>query len=345
MRSIVIKLSSALVMQPNSKIWLHDLAKKIVELKEQSYRVCLVTSGATALGRQRYTSAHQKSRQFYAILGQPSLFTAYEAAFKQSDLAVAQLLIGKDDFRSRSNYLQIRSGLHELLKEKIIPLINENDVIADREFAFSDNDEIAGLVASLLGAERLVLASSVNGLLDNQKNVIDSIENNDVSWRELVDDKTSQHGRGGMMLKCQAAQKVARRGIPVTICSGLDPATILSASLGRPVGTRFLANKHLTAKKRWILDHAQFAQSTIVVDKKAAEVMRNKTATSLLMVGVSKIIGEFSVQDVISVVDDDGEIIGYGQSQYDSEAVRELVGKHADKPLIHYDAYIGVDHE
>ncbi|MBP6880514.1 glutamate 5-kinase [Candidatus Saccharibacteria bacterium] len=340
MRSIIIKLSSALIMQPHYDVWLHNLAKIIAELKTRSYQVCLVTSGATALGKQAYALPHQKSRQFYAILGQPSLFNAYETAFRQSDLAVAQVLIGKDDFRSRSNYLQIRSGLNELLKENIVPLINENDVIADREFAFSDNDEIAGLVASLLGAERLILASSVAGLLDNQKNLIKTVENNDNSWRELVNDKTSAHGRGGMMLKCLAAQRVARRGIPVTICSGLDTDIIFKASLGKPVGTTFFADKHLIAKKRWILDHAQFSQGTISVDKKAAEVMRNKKATSLLMVGVTEITGEFSVQDVISVVDQDGGIIGYGQSQYDAETARDLIGKHADKPLIHYDAYI-----
>lgn len=340
MKSVVIKLSSALIMHEDAKEWLNELPSYVKKLQIEGYQVCLVTSGATALGKRQHGAANE-TNQFYAIIGQPLLYELYSSAFAKKDIETAQLLINKDDFKNRDNYLEVRDAVHELLKNNIVPLINENDATHSKEYTFSDNDEIGGLLASLLGSERLVLASSVEGLIDDQGNVIPSIEYNDKTWQEHIKGGKSEHGRGGMQLKCEAADLLSRHGISTTICSGLELPTLYKAAMGQNVGTIFQPNKQLPAKKRWLLDHAQFADASVSVDERAANVMRNSDATSLLTVGITAIDGNFSIGDVITIIDPKQQIIGYGQAQYPSEEAKNLVGKQSAKPLVHYDHYVG----
>ena len=341
MKSVVIKLSSALVMQEKSDKWLSDVTEVVANLRADGYKVCLVTSGATALGRQLHTEG-EESRQFYAILGQPKLFELYSHALSKNTIESAQLLINKEDFKTRKSYLKVRDALHELLRNDVVPLINENDAIHSEQYSFSDNDEIGGLVASLLGSERLILASVVEGLLDSDSSLVKKITFGDDTWKSLINQELSQHGRGGMMLKCRAAENLAKRGISTIICSGVDAVTLENAALGDNTGTLFEANKQLPAKKRWILDHAQFADGSVTIDQRASEVMRADKATSLLTVGTTDVQGQFDVGDVITVTDPAGNIIGYGQAQLDNKRAEANAGKQSAKPLIHYDYYVGV---
>ncbi len=340
MKALVLKLSSALVMQEERTPWLSEFASVVSKLQAE-YRVCVVVSGAVALGRQAYGQTVPETHQLLGILGQPLLFNAYSEALKQRGIAAAQLLISKDDFRSRHHYLKIREALHELLSSQVVPLINENDTVRLGGRSFSDNDEIARLLASLLDAERLVIASSVEGLLDETGKLVPQVNFGSTVWRPVIKKERSLHGRGGMELKCLAAQHLARRGISTTICSGFDPRVILAAALGQKVGTKFVADKHLSAKKRWLLDHAPFARGMAHIDKKAAEIMKSTEASSLLLVGVTRLEGNFEQGDVISIVDPDGQIIGYGQARFSATEAVKLLDKQAKHILVHYDQYIG----
>ncbi len=327
-------------MHKKSREWFNELPSYVKKLQNEGYRVCLVTSGATALGKKQHNTTNE-TNQFYAIIGQPVLYELYSRAFAKEDIETAQLLINKGDFKSRGNYLKVRDAVHELLKNNIVPLINENDAIHSKEYTFSDNDEIGSLLASLLGADRLVLASSVDGLLDNEGRVISDIDYGDRSWQKYINKEKSEHGRGGMQLKCEAAEHMARHGISTTICSGLLPLTLYKAAIGQKIGTNFLPNKYLSAKKRWLLDHAQFANASVSVDERAADVMSGTSAASLLTIGTTAVEGDFGIGDVIAVVDPEDLIIGYGQAQYSSEEATDLVGIQSAKPLVHYDHYVG----
>ncbi len=342
-RKIVLKLSSGLLVKDKlvQHEWLEALATVVATLRAQGLAFNLVTSGATALGKLESDKKAQ-SNAFYALIGQPLLMELYTQVFSKVDVQVAEVLLSKDDFSRRDHYLAIRDQLEDLERADILPLINENDAIAGRTHIFSDNDEIAGLVASMQGAERLILASTVEGVLTADGAVVKQFEPGDSSWRTYVDTTSSSTGRGGMLLKCQAASASAKRGIEAVICDGKDHQMIEQALTGAAVGTRFVADRSIAAKKRWLLDHASFAKGAVVVDQGAAAALQKDGAVSVLTVGVTAVRGDFDENEIVAVRWG-SKVIGYGQVRLPATEVRRLVKTRTKQPLIHYDNYMGIE--
>ena len=348
-RRLVVKIGSNVLTQDDG---LPDLARmahlveQIVALKAQGLEVIVVSSGAVAAGRSLIavpTPADAvRSRQLLAAVGQVKLLSTYAELLGRHGLLCAQVLVTKEDFRDRQHYLNMRNCFQELLQQNVIPIVNENDVISVTELMFTDNDELAGLVASMLDADALIILSNVDGIFDGDPSrpgaqVIREIAPHDTSFAEFITATRSQFGRGGMLTKCSIAHKVARLGIGVHIANG-KTADILSNILNEnAVNTWFQPSKRASGTKKW-LAHAQAAQATVQVNAGArAALLAPGQATSLLPVGIVRIEGDFQKGDLIRLADEAGHALGLGLAEYGADKARERLGQHGQRPLVHYD--------
>lgn len=322
---------------------LSRIVEQIVELKKQGWEVVLVSSGATGAGRNLLKTDKKLSKlsekQFYAAIGQTHLINHYSKLFGEHDLHCAQILATKEDFRDRVHFLNMRSCVETLLHDNVVPIMNENDVVALDELTFTDNDELAGLIASMLNADNLVILSSVDGLIDLTTGVVISEIASDSAreFQALVTDDKSSVGRGGMATKFAIAKKLASQGIEVVIANGQGKTVLADVLGGKKIGTRFVPGKKATSAQRRIAHSDASVQGRVTVNEGAVTKLReSELATSLLLVGVTRVEGEFSKGNVIEVLSDKGEKLGYGVSQYSSDDARKQLGIKNIKPLIHY---------
>ncbi len=348
-RRLVVKIGSNVLAQPNGlpdEDRMAQLVAQLVGLKNQGLEIILVSSGAVAAGRSLITLPPRadavRSRQLLAAVGQVKLLSIYAALLAPHGLLGAQVLVTKEDFRDRQHYLNMRNCFQELLQQNVIPIVNENDVISVTELMFTDNDELAGLVASMLNADALLILSNVDGIFDGDPSqpgarVIQQIAPHDTSFAEFITATRSQFGRGGMLTKCSIAHKVARLGISVHIANG-KKTDILPAILNESaVNTWFQPSKRTSGTKKW-LAHAQAAQATVHVNAGArAALLAPGQATSLLPVGIVRIEGDFQKGDLIRLTDEAGHPLGLGLAEYGADKARERLGQHGQRPLVHYD--------
>ena len=348
-RRLVIKIGSNVLTQPNG---LPDddrqaqLVAQLAELKRQGLEIIVVSSGAVAAGRSLITLPPKadavRSRQLLAAVGQVRLLSRYAELLAGHQLLCAQVLVTKEDFRDRQHYLNMKNCFQELLQQHVIPIVNENDVVSVTELMFTDNDELAGLVASMLNADALIILSNVDGIFDGDParpgaKVIRQIAPADTGFAEFVTATRSQFGRGGMLTKCSIAHKVAGLGISVHIANGKTPDILPSILAETAVSTWFQPSKRASGTKKW-LAHAQLAQATVQVNAGArAALLAPGQATSLLPVGVIKIEGEFQKGDLVRLTDEAGQAVGLGIAEYGSDKAHERLGQHGQRPLVHYD--------
>ncbi|WP_223653076.1 glutamate 5-kinase [Hymenobacter psoromatis] len=348
-RRLVVKIGSNVLTQPNGlpdEARMAQLVSQIVALKRQGREIILVSSGAVAAGRSLITLPPRadavRSRQLLAAVGQVKLLSLYAALLAPHGLLGAQVLVTKEDFRDRQHYLNMRNCFQELLQQNVIPIVNENDVISVTELMFTDNDELAGLVASMLDADALLILSNVDGIFDGdpsrpEARVIRHIAPHDTGFAEFITATRSQFGRGGMLTKCSIAHKVAGLGISVHIANGKTPDILPNILNESAVNTWFQPSKKASGTKKW-LAHAQAAQATVHVNAGArAALLAPGQATSLLPVGVVRIEGEFQKGDLVRLVDEAGHTLGLGLAEYGADKARERLGQHGQRPLVHYD--------
>jgi glutamate 5-kinase len=341
MKRVVIKLSSGLLVKGGviQYEWLDALGRLVADLQKDGYHVWLVTSGAAALAKQAKPDGTSLSTEQAMAKGQQVLLGLYEEAFAKADLQVAEVLVAKEDFVHRKSYLAIRDNFNNLAKKQVVVLINDrHHTKYPVRHQFSDNDEIAGLIGSLIDAPRVILASTVQGVLKPDGAVIDEISYGDKSWTLYVTKKTSEHGKGGMLLKCIAAEHNSQRGLETIICDGSAVQTIRQAVLGQAVGTRFVADKRIAARKRWILDKKDFSRGVIRVDDGLAQVIEAGKPVSLLTVGIISVEGTFFETDIVTIKHGN-KIIGYGETALDARATHSAITKKVSKLLVHYDKY------
>ncbi|WP_114781766.1 glutamate 5-kinase [Botryobacter ruber] len=348
-KKIVIKIGSNVLTQANG---LPDLARiehltdQIARIKKQGKEVVLVSSGAVAAGRSMVNVSEKfdavASRQLLAAVGQVKLINTYSEFFGKQDLVCAQVLVTKDDFRDRLHYLNMKNCFHVLLQNNIIPIVNENDVISVTELMFTDNDELAGLIASMLNADALIILSNVDGIYngdpkDSSSEVIREIEPSATGFSSFVTTQRSQFGRGGMITKCHMAHKVAQLGITVHIANGKTDNILPRLLEEDVVNTRFQPKKNASGKKKWIAHSGSYASGVVQVNDGACAALTSPKATSLLPVGVIGIEGNFQKGDIIRIVDERKKLLGLGIAEYSSEKAQERIGKKNEKVLVHYD--------
>jgi glutamate 5-kinase len=348
-KCIVIKVGTKVLTDAHGVLdvkRVSSIVDQIVAIKTMGHEVVLVTSGAMGAGKSLlHTSkilSDVSQKQLYSAVGQAHLIEQYAQFFRKANIFCAQVLATKEDFRDHIHFLNMRNCFESLLHENVVPVVNENDVVAVGELTFTDNDELAGDVASMLNADLLILLSAVDGLLDTSNDIptiIDVIQKDEQDkYAYLVTPDKSEAGRGGMVTKYEVAKRLANEGVEVVIANGaLDNVTVDILG-GEKIGTRFIAGKRLNSAKRRIAHSEGLIEGRAFINDCAVERFGDdETAISLLMVGVVGIEGDFEKGSMIEIVAEDGGRIGYGISQYSSDEAREHLEEKNIKPLIHYD--------
>ncbi len=231
-----------------------------------------------------------------------------------------------------------------MLENGVIPIVNENDTVSVTELMFTDNDELSGLIASMMDCDTLVILSNVDGIYNGDPKepgtrVIPMV-NYDRDLGEYIINQKSGFGRGGMVTKAHIAGKVADEGIKVIIANGKTDNILINLAQHpqQTMHTEFRPNPNPTSTvKKWIAHSESFAKGVVYVNAKAAEALRGKQAVSLLLVGVTKIEGDFEEGDIVSIVDEQKKLVAVGRSAYNANEARDNIEKHEVRPLVHYD--------
>ena len=345
---------------------IYSFIEAIAKYKKMGKEVLVVTSGAVGLGAKKINATDLSEvslKQACAAIGQSQLMSIYEDGFSKFDIVTAQILLTEEDFSNRRRYLNLRSTLDTLLKYNVIPIINENDTVSSDELkllydvtqiSFSDNDKLSALVASELDADLLIILSDINGLYDDNPktnpnaNFIHEVFEVTKEIESLGLD-ASKGGRGGMKTKLQAAKIVTRSGCGLIIANGKTP-NILNNIFNTKEKTIFYPveeNNELNTKKRWIA-YATTIIGKLVVNAGAKKAIIEKES-SLLPIGVTKVVNNFKKGDIVSIIDEDGEEFARGIINYNSEDTIKIIGKHSDSILEilgykNYDALITRDY-
>ncbi len=357
-KRIVVKIGSQVLCSPDgslNRVVLSNLVSQLAGLHTAGWQVLLVSSGAVAAGRGLLTGQLKRivdpvaRKQVLAATGQVRLMETYRELFEQQSLTVAQVLATKSDFQTRRHYLNMRGCIEALLTAGIVPVVNENDVVSVTELMFTDNDELAGLLAGMVDAELLCLLSTVPGVYDGDPNdpatqCIKRWDDQRYQVEDIVSRGTSSLGRGGMNSKLAIARKVAKLGTEVVIADGTDPQILHKILAAEPAGTRFPVIGDASSAKRWLASADDHATGSVTVNQGAQDALLDSTRlASVLLVGVEAVAGHFDRGDVIQVLSPSGKVLGCGQARYDHNDAAKLMGQRGHKPLIHYDYLYLVD--
>lgn len=338
---LVIKVGSAVLAGSSglNPTRLHDLARQIAQLRAEGREVVLVSSGAMASGVAKLglkgRPKTMPGKQAVAAVGQPLLMRAWTEAFAKLDHAptpeIAQILLTAEDLAHRHRYLNARHTLETLLSWGILPIINENDTVMTDEIKFGDNDQLSALIASLVGADLLVLLSDIDALFntDPRSNPgarpIPYVEQVDAAVMAMAGESPNAVGTGGMRSKLLAAEKAQAAGIPMLLLPGTRPGAVLEALAGQPLGTLFAGgNRRYSGKKLWLYQLPK-PQGEVVVDAGAAQALRQGGA-SLLPAGIRGVRGNFGVGEAVKCLDEGGRLIGIGLVNYSSAELARIKG-------------------
>ena len=347
-KRIVVKIGSRALCADGGRF--AQVAEQLATQVKAGRKVVLVSSGAVAVGRERLGLAERPKKvallQAAAATGQSLLMRAYEDAFEARGIHVAQVLLTHDVVSDRDRYLHARRAIDELLKLGVVPIINENDTVSIDELRFGDNDQLAAMVCTLIGADLLVLLSDVEGVLDDRGARISLVR--DVSDIErFIRPPENDVGLGGMQSKVEAARRATLHGLPVAIGPAASANFLDRLLQGDDVGTLLLPHgSPLPSRKHWIA-YTLKPRGSIVVDAGACRALQRRNS-SLLPAGVVSVTGSFKVGDAVSIVSESGLELARGLARYDAGDVRllagghshqiaERVGSHAGDEIVHRD--------
>ncbi|MGB8328579.1 MAG: glutamate 5-kinase [Polyangiales bacterium] len=347
-KRIVVKIGSRALCAEGGRFGL--VAEQVSMQVKAGRKLVLVSSGAVALGRVRLGLAERPKRisllQAAAATGQSLLMRAYEDAFEPLGIHVAQVLLTHDVVTDRDRYLHARQAIDELLKLGVVPIINENDTVSIDELRFGDNDQLAAMVCTLVGADLLVLLSDVAGILDDKGHRI-SLVREVAGVEAYIKPPQGDLGLGGMQSKLEAARRATLHGLPVVIGPASSLGFLDALLRGADVGTLLLPHgSPLPSRKHWIA-YTLKPKGSIVVDAGACRALK-KRKSSLLPAGVVSVTGSFKVGDAVSIVSESGEELGRGLARYgadevsllaggQSRQIAERIGSHTGDEIVHRD--------
>ena len=330
-RRIVVKVGSRALCAGGGRF--AQVAEQLATQVKAGRKVVLVSSGAVAVGRERLGLTERPRNiallQAAAATGQSLLMRAYEDAFEARGVHVAQVLLTHDVVSDRDRYLHARSAIDELLKLGVVPIINENDTVSIDELRFGDNDQLAAMVCTLIGADLLVMLSDVDGVLDDTGARISLVrEVGDIE--HFIRPPENDVGLGGMQSKVEAARRATLHGLPVAIGPAGSADFLDKLVSGEDVGTLMLPHgSPLPSRKHWIA-YTLKPQGRIVVDEGACRALRLRNS-SLLPAGVVSVTGSFTVGDSVSIVSESGVELARGLARYDAGDVKLLAGGHTQQ--------------
>lgn len=338
-KRIVIKVGTSTITYANGKrnfSQIDRLAREISDLQNQGKEMILVTSGAVAVGVDRMGLPGKPKtipgKQAAAAVGQGVLMHTYEKFFADYGQIVAQVLITKTEAIDRHRYTNTRNTFMELMRQRVIPIVNENDVVALDELKIGDNDNMSALVAGIVDADLVIILSDVDGLYTaNPQTHPDAVIVPEVA--EITPEIEasaggvgSARGTGGMATKIQAAKAATSSGIHLVIASGTEKNAITRVLQGEELGTLFVSRENrLQFRKRWLAFGAKIAGS-IVVDEGCAKAIRKAGGCSILPAGVFAVQGEFLPGSTVSVIDKDAHELARGLVHYSSAELEQIKG-------------------
>ena len=340
---VVVKIGTSSVTRESGELDDEALVKLCAEIaaaRAAGHEVVLVSSGAIAAGLPALGLDRRPrdigTLQAVAAVGQPRLMERFGALFAEHGLVPGQVLLTPFDFGHRAQYLHARETFARLLDLGVVPVVNENDTVADDEIRYGDNDRLAALVAHLVGAELLVLLTDTSGVftadprVDAEASLIEEIVEVDAALEAVAGGAGTARGSGGMASKLAAAKIAAWSGVRAVIANAKEPDVVLGAIADRVVGTVVQPRaQKLSSRKLWIA-FARGAVGRVVVDAgaRAALVDGNR---SLLPAGVRAVEGEFDAEDAIEVVDDAGRVFAKGLAGMDAVTLRAVAGRRTDQ--------------
>jgi len=350
-KRIVVKVGSNVLTRKDETLditRISTLVDQIAFLHKKGVEVILISSGAIASGRSEI-HPHKKvddlgQRQIYSAVGQVKLINLYYELFREYSIPIGQVLTNKESFGTRRHYLNQKNCMTVMIENGVIPIVNENDTIAVSELMFTDNDELSGLIASMMNAQALVILSNIDGIYngspdDPSSTILRKVKaDDDIS--EFIQVSKSRFGRGGMRTKANIAQKEAKEGITVFIANGEKNNILIDLwnDFEHTICTHFLPSEEPVSNvKKWIAHSDGFAKGEIHLDKKATELVNSDKVVSILPIGIIEVKGDFEKDDIVLIIDDKGNHIGVGKAGFNSDKIREAMGKHGKKAVIHYD--------
>lgn len=338
---LVIKLGTAVITNEDGKID-QSVIKKIaaqVAVLNNTYNIVLVSSGAVGSGKIFFKKfkGTLTERKAAAAVGNPILIQLYHKYFTAYGIPVAQALCERHHFSNRKQFLQLKETFAEFWQNNILPVVNENDLVSNIELKFSDNDELATLIAIGFDADTLVLCTSAGGLLDHNKNIIPTVEKIDQVVLGWVTPSKTSLGLGGMLSKLTSTKLATSLGIRVVICGLSGRDTLTSALQGRS-GTTFIPQPStLKARQKWLAS-GSVTMGGVYIDKGASKALQERK--SLLTVGIRKVKGNFTAGEVIRLIDDEDTIVGVAKAKLSGSEIskkiaqKNIIAAHADDIVI-----------
>lgn len=338
-KRIVVKVGTSTITYANGKrnfSQIDRLARELSDLQNQGKEMILVTSGAVAVGVDRLGLPQKPGtipgKQAAAAVGQGVLMHTYEKFFADYGQVVAQVLLTKTESIDRHRYTNSRNTFMELLKQRVIPIVNENDVVALDELKIGDNDNMSALVAGIADADLVIILSDIDGLYTANPQT-----NPDATLVHTVHEITpeieasaggvgSARGTGGMATKIQAAKAATSSGIHLVIASGTEKNAISRILNGEEIGTFFASRENrLQFRKRWLAFGARI-RGSITVDDGCVKALHKAGGCSVLPAGITAVSGDFMEGSTISVMDQAGHELARGLSHYRSDELQQIKG-------------------
>jgi len=334
-RRVVVKLGTSLLTPQGRGVEARRfgaIARQVAAQMRGGREIVLVASGAVGLGTRRLGLARRPSsipaKQAAAAVGQIDLCRRFERAFAREKLLVGQILLDHAGFVDRERFLNARRTLAQLLADRVVPIINENDSVATEELRFGDNDQLAAQVVNTCGADLLLLLTDVDGLRDGDPRASRAArvaELDEVTPRvlALVGASSSALGTGGMRSKLLAARAAGRFGVPTVIADGRRRDVLRRVLDGEDVGTFVRpAEDQLSSRKHWIAFTLR-PRGALSLDAGAVRALRERRA-SLLPAGVTEVSGRFGVGDLVACLTPDGDEIARGLVSYDAREIDRI---------------------
>jgi glutamate 5-kinase len=334
---LVLKFGTASITNKTGELdetVIKDIAQQVASLHSK-YHIVLVSSGAVAAGKKflKNYSGTLSERKAAASVGNPLLLNTYSQYFLPYGIPIAQSLCERHHFSNRSQFLQLKKTYEELWANDIIPIANENDVVSNLELKFSDNDELATLIAVGFGASLLLLCTSVPGVLDKDGNVIAQLDTADRDVLQLANKEKSASGLGGMTSKLTFARLANQMGIKVVIF-GIKTNDGIIQAIDDKTGTVCLPQEcNISARKKWLAS-GSLVTGRVQIDAGAHKALKNRH--SLLAVGIKKVIESFEIGEVIEILDEKNVAIAVAKSKISSKVLKESL-KVKDLEVAHAD--------
>lgn len=347
-RRVVIKIGSALLVDRKTGLksdWLEAICEDIAALRKAGADVLVVSSGAIAMGRTVLDlssgALKLEESQAAAAVGQIALARAWSQSLSRQEIVAGQILLTLGDTEERRRYLNARATINQLLRIGAVPIINENDTVATSEIRYGDNDRLAARVATMTGADLLVLLSDIDGLytapphLDAQAQFLEVIPAITPEIEAMAGGAASELSRGGMRTKIDAGKIATAAGCAMIIASGKVDHPLRAIEAGARSSWFAPSGNPVTARKTWIAGHLQPA-GELHVDEGAETALRS--GKSLLPAGVRRVEGQFHRGDTLAILGSDGREIARGLASYDADEARRIAGRKSAEiePLLGY---------